>query len=205
MADEPIKELEPRIRTLENRLIALRAGVLTLAACSVAFLGIEYLRIPSAVHSAIKERIDETTLHDIIEAKGIADALIKSSKDNHDWSDKEKEGFVIVGSTLICFGTHLTTVPPSAVWTRKFSFTFPHVFASPPAVTITCVTKGDGYTFGIYKGFTSTAEGCEGLLDEASRHWESGHGDLAAANAEVSVTYVAIGPWAVSAVPNQAN
>ena len=59
MENESIKELENRTRSLENQFSAVRAGVLTLAACSVAFLGIEYLRIPSVVHGAIRERIDE--------------------------------------------------------------------------------------------------------------------------------------------------
>jgi hypothetical protein len=184
--ENEIKELEERLRAVEGYIKMLIGGAIVLAVCALAFLGIEYWRVPAAVQSAIRERIDQTTLSRITDANTLAENLLKNARNNQSWDENTRSGFVVVGETLICFGTHGAS-PAELPYTRKFDVTFPRQYATAPSVTITPICDSSGFTFGIYKDFLPTPTGCSGYLNEASLKQEPAGG------AKVKVSYVAIG------------
>lgn len=189
MQNDPIEILSERTRRLEDQLNLFRGGAIVLVACSLAFIGIEYSRIPSAVHDAIRERIGETTLQSITDAKGISEALIKQSRENQSWDPQMKRGYVVVGNMLICFGTEDATSTPRQ-HVRDFKFAFPRPFASPPTVNITCIADGSGSMFAIYSNFEPTQQDCKGTMAVTSGTESPGP------IRSLKVTYVAIGPIA---------
>jgi hypothetical protein len=175
-----IEELEKRLRDVEGYIKMLIGGAAVLAVCVLAFLGIEYWRVPAAVHSAISERIDHTTLERITSANALAESLLKNA--DNKWDPAKQAGFTVLGDTLICYGTANLQYKGSG-HTCPFEFPFPKEFATSPAISQSVRAEGNGLTYAVWH-HTLTAAGYAGTVTE-------GQGRDSAI--PVTMSYIAIG------------
>jgi hypothetical protein len=73
MSEEKLME---RIRKLETRAAVMLASLATFATCCVAFLGIEYTRIPGRIQEEVNKTIGLEAKQEIDEAKDSAEDLL---------------------------------------------------------------------------------------------------------------------------------
>jgi len=166
--DEQYKELNSRLREVEGYIKMVFGGVTVLAACCVAFLGIEYVRIPHAVDSAVNAQIDAKTMDRIKEANKAAKALLKSEAEQTSWDGKK--GYCVVGEAIVQWGT-------VEVDAGKFEpFTYPKAFQDVPAL---CCT-GDG------TAEHSIACSTQNLSKTGAEIWQSG-------TKRLTVRWIAVG------------
>lgn len=182
--NEEINRLEERLRAVEGHIKLLLGGAAALAVCALAFLGIEYWRVPRAVQAAVAERIDHTTLERITEANTLAENWIKNAKSTSQWDPVTQSGSLLLGDTLVCYGT-ASLQHKGSKHTYSFDFSFPkdREFFAFPAISESVRTKSNGETYAVFS-HTLTATAYTGVLNEAM-----GRDD----DNPVTMSYVAIG------------
>src|SRR5262249_24034953 len=138
----------------------------------------------------------EETLARITAAKDAADAFMKLPRDNAGFDATKKRGFVVVGETLICFGSTEATLRGDS-HTRAFRVDFEKEFGSVPLVSIAPAgahTGGHGFTFGIFQMSPITTTGFTGLLNEAARKYPDPDDGGIKSTSSIMLSYVAFGP-----------
>jgi hypothetical protein len=186
--NDDLKTLEERVRNVERHNHFVVAGGAVLAVCCVAFLGIEYWRVPKAVEAAADARIDREIVRKVEKASAVADqflARVSAQSGVESTPGKPKRGFTYFGDILLCWGE--ADLPPNTTvgdGQRIFDFEFAEEFAQPPTINEGINVNSTGYTFGVYK-HELTTKTYKGHLYRVT--------DKAANTIPVRMSYIAIG------------